>query len=119
MLFSPFGIPYQRPAREITPAQRPDHALFLPQRVAAQRGIFGDPPRVSAPVPPVQGRPPGVAVVQGRLLRPGAVGGALLAEGRYYFYYNLGFSRRVLFPAAFTLDALLFVLLHRLFEWWQ
>jgi uncharacterized protein YqgC (DUF456 family) len=42
-----------------------------------------------------------------------------LAEGRYYFYYNLGCSRRVLFPAAFTLDALLFVLLHRLFEWWQ
>lgn len=42
-----------------------------------------------------------------------------LAEGRYYFYYNLGFSRRVLFPAAFTLDALLFILLHGLFEWWR
>ncbi len=42
-----------------------------------------------------------------------------LAEGRYYFYYNLGCSRRVLFPAAFTLDALLFAGLHQLFEWWQ
>jgi hypothetical protein len=42
-----------------------------------------------------------------------------LSDGRYYFYYNLGLSRRVLFPAAFIPDVLLFVLLHRLFEWWR
>lgn len=43
----------------------------------------------------------------------------VLSGGRYYFYYNLGLPRRVLFPAAFVADVLLFVLLHRLSEWWQ
>jgi hypothetical protein len=42
-----------------------------------------------------------------------------LSDGRYYFYYNLGISRRMLFPAAFVPDVMLFVLLHRLFQYWQ
>lgn len=36
----------------------------------------------------------------------------------YYFYYNLGLSRRILFPLAFLLDVLFFVLIYQAAKPW-
>ncbi len=41
-----------------------------------------------------------------------------LSAHQYYFYYNLGCSRRLLFPLAFLVDVLVFVLLYQTVKPW-
>jgi hypothetical protein len=41
-----------------------------------------------------------------------------LSADLYYFYYNLGCTRRLLFPLAFLLEVLVFVLLYQTVKQW-